>query len=52
MNFKNLSKRNYYNTLSIIIYSIHIICFSRDEERRERGEERGEGGREMESERW
>jgi len=36
MNFKDLFKRNYYNTLSIIIYSIHTIFFARDEERRER----------------
>ncbi len=40
MNFKDSLKRNDYNTLSIIIYSIHTIFFPRDEERRERERER------------
>jgi len=44
MNFTGSLKRNDYNTLSIIIFSIHTLIFyfifMRDRERRERREER------------
>jgi len=43
MNFKDSLKRNDYNTLSIIIFSIHTLIFyfifMRDRERKERREE-------------
>ena len=41
MNFKDALKRNDYQTLSIITFSIQTIFFMRDRER-ERGEERRE----------
>jgi len=47
MNFKDSLKRNDYNTLSIVIFSIHALIFyfifmiGRERER-ERGEERRE----------
>ena len=54
MNFKDSLKWNDYNTLSIIIFSIHTIFFRDIEMKREMGREdregeRGEERREIES---
>jgi len=57
MNFKDSLKINYYNTLSIIIFSVHTLIFyfifMRDRERGKRGgrERRKERKRERERER-
>jgi len=60
MNFKDSLKRNDYNTLFTIIFSIHTLIsyfiFMRDRERGKRGgregrKDRGEREREMERER-